>query len=109
MFVAYCGVWKAQPRARPGDVVARAGQRPAADLRHAAPVRRPGGDVIAALGNVRRLPWYGLVASAVAVLVAVPDLDRVRRLGIVELAIAVAAALVSVAGFSGTYRRVATP
>ena len=61
--------------------------------------------IVAAIGNARRLPWYGLLASGVAVLVAVPDLDRVRRLGIVELAIAGAAALASVAGFAGTYRK----
>ncbi len=46
----------------------------------------PAAMVIATLANVRRLPWYGLVASAVAVLIALPDLGpcappRLRRAG----------------------------
>ncbi len=70
------------------------------------PFVAPAAMVTAALANIRRLPWYGLLASAVALLVALPDLDRVRRLGIIELAIAAAGALASVAGFAGMYRKV---
>ena len=109
VFVAYCGVWKASRELGLATWWLGPVSDPQPIFVMLLPFVGPAAMVIAALANVRRLPWFGLVASAAAVLIAIPDLDRVRRLGIVELAIAVAAALVSIAGFSGTYRRVATP
>ena len=60
--------------------------------------------LVLALNDTRRLPMFGLLASLAVVAVGVADLDMVRRLGYVEIAIGVAAALVSVASISGTYR-----
>ena len=60
--------------------------------------------VLATLNSSRRLPWAGLVASAVTAAIGIGDLDRVTRLGIVEIAIGCAAAAVSLASFSGRYR-----
>jgi hypothetical protein len=68
------------------------------------PFVAPSAMVLATLNNTRRLPWAGLLASAVTAAIGVGDLDRVVRLGIVELAIAGAGAAVSVASFSGLYR-----
>jgi hypothetical protein len=56
------------------------------------------------VNNSRVLPWAGFAATAVLVLVAVPDLFIVPGLALVELAIATAAALISAAGFAGRYR-----
>jgi hypothetical protein len=66
----------------------------------------PGAMTIAALYNVRWLPWYGLVASAGTAAVGLGDIGRVSRLGAVELALAAATALFSLASLSGCYRRV---
>jgi hypothetical protein len=51
------------------------------------------------------LPWYGLAASAVTAAVGLGDLGRVVRIGLVELAMAAATALFSVASLAGRYRR----
>ena len=63
--------------------------------------------ILATINNSRRLPWYGLAAAAVGVVIAIPDLGTFRRLGLVELGIAVAAGAVSVASIAGRYRPVA--
>ena len=63
--------------------------------------------IIATINNSRRLPWYGLAAAAVGVAIAIGDLGTFRRLGLVELGIAVAAGAVSVASMAGRYRAVA--
>lgn len=60
--------------------------------------------VLAAINHVRHLPWFGLAASLLVVVTGVFDLGRVRGLGIVEISIGVAAAIVSVASSVGTYR-----
>jgi hypothetical protein len=70
------------------------------------PFVAPAAMVIAALNNARRLPVAGLVASAVTAAIGAADLDRVFRLGLVELAIAGAGAVVSIASFAGLYRSV---
>jgi hypothetical protein len=64
--------------------------------------------VVATLNQTRWLPIAGLVASAVTAAVGLGDLDRVLRLAIVELAIAGAAAAVSIASFAGLYRSAVT-
>jgi hypothetical protein len=61
--------------------------------------------IVLALNNVRHLPWFGLTAAAVTSVFGFIDLGYVRRLGLVELLIAVAGAAVAVAGFGGTYTR----
>jgi len=69
------------------------------------PFVAPSAMLLATLNNVRWLPVGGLVASAGTAAIGVGDLSRVVRLGLVELAIAGAAAAVTVASFSGRYRR----
>lgn len=64
--------------------------------------------LLATINQVRRLGWLGLVAAGSIGVVGIVDLGYVRRLGVVEIAIAVAAAAVSVASFSGTYRATST-
>lgn len=102
--VAWSGVWKASielglatwwlgPIAEPQPVVVRL-----------LPFVPPAIVAVLALNNTRRLPWIGLGASAIAAVIGAVDLSYVRRLGIVELAIAGAAAAVSVASFTGMYR-----
>jgi hypothetical protein len=106
VFVAFTGVWKASrdlglatwwlgPISQPRPVFVML-----------LPFVAPAAMVIAALNNARWLPWFGLAASAVCAAVGLGDLDRVQRLADVELAIAAAGALVSVASISGLYRSV---
>ena len=64
---------------------------------------------VIALNNVRFVPYAGLAASAILFAIAAADLGRVPRIALVELAIALAGLLVSVAGFSGRYRAAPTP
>lgn len=65
--------------------------------------------VLATINRVRRSAVLGLLGAAYLAVIGVVDLGYVRRLGFVELAIAVAAALVSVASFTGTYRAATPP
>ena len=92
VFLAYTAVWKASrelglatwwlgPTAEP---------RPFPVL--LVPFVAPLAMMIATINNSRRLPWYGLAAAAVGVAIAIGDLGTFRRLGLVELGIAVAAA-----------------
>jgi hypothetical protein len=69
------------------------------------PFCSPAAMAIAALYHVRWLPWYGLVASVVTALIGLGDVGRVPRLGAIELALAAATGLFSVASLSGCYRR----
>ena len=70
-----------------------------------APFVPPGVVALLALTGRRHVPWFGLAAAACIAAVGVGDLDRVTGLGVVELLIAGASALVSVAAFGGAYRR----
>jgi hypothetical protein len=70
------------------------------------PFVAPAAMVLATLNNARRLPWFGVLASAATAAIGIGDLDRVTRLAIVELAIAAAGAAVSLASLSGLYRAV---
>jgi hypothetical protein len=109
VFVAFTAVWKSSrelglstwwlgPVGEPQPVVVML-------LPFVAPVAM----LLATLNNVRWLPWAGLVASAGTAVIGIADLDRVLRLGLVEVAIAGAAAAVSVASFGGRYRKPETP
>jgi hypothetical protein len=105
VFVAFTAVWKSSrelglstwwlgPVSEPQPVVVML-----------LPFVAPAAMLLATLNNVRWLPWGGLVASAGTAAIGIADLDRVPRLGLVEVAIAGAAAAVSVASFGGRYRR----
>jgi hypothetical protein len=56
------------------------------------------------VNNFRWLPYAGLAASALIAVIGAFDFAKVTRLAIVEVAIAAAGALTSVAGFAGRYR-----
>jgi hypothetical protein len=105
-FVAFTGVWKASRELGLATWWLGPVSEPQPLLVMLLPFLTPAAMVVATLNNARRLPWFGLAASAVAAAIGVGDLERVRRLAYVELAIAVAAALVSVASVSGMYRAV---
>lgn len=105
MILAWAGVWNASvqlglstwwlgPRADPTPLVIRMVPFAVAVLL-----------VLGAINATRYLPWAGLVGAAVFAGYAVVDIDRVPRIGWLELAIAAAAALATLASFSGMYRR----
>lgn len=60
--------------------------------------------VLGTINNARWLGFHGLVASGVLVAVGIGDLGRVGSIAATELAIAGAAAIVSLASLTGTYR-----
>ncbi len=61
--------------------------------------------VLATINNAKWLGWLGLAGSAAVATIGVVDLRYVARLGALEIAVGVAAAAVSVASLTGTYRR----
>jgi hypothetical protein len=60
---------------------------------------------LAAVNHVRYLPWFGLAASGLVVLTGLFDIVRFTGLGALEIAIGVAAAVVSLVSLAGMYRR----
>lgn len=86
--------WWLGPRADPTPVPVRL-----------APYLGPVLVTLGALNGIRRLPWLGVAASAVFAGYGLGDLGRVPRLAAVELLIAAAAAVVSLASLTGMYRR----
>jgi hypothetical protein len=105
-FVAYTAAWKVSRELGLATWWLGPISQPQPFFVMLAPFAAPAVMVVLALNNARRLPWYGLTASLVGVAVGLADLDHVRRLAYVELAIAAAGAMVSVASFSGVYRAV---
>jgi hypothetical protein len=63
----------------------------------------PAAMVVLTMNNAVWMPWGGLAAAGALGAIGAADLGRVPRLGVVELAIAGAGALVAVAGFAGRY------
>ena len=61
--------------------------------------------VLAAINHVRYLPWLGLAASILVVLMGLFDIVRFTGLGALEVAIGVAAAIVSLVSLAGMYRK----
>ena len=60
--------------------------------------------VLAAINHVRYLPWFGLAASGLVVLTGLFDVVRFTGLGVLEISIGVAAAVVSLVSLAGMYR-----
>jgi hypothetical protein len=60
--------------------------------------------VIGAINNARRLPLFGIAASAIIVAIGIGDLGRVARLGWIEIGIGIAAAAVSLGSITGMLR-----
>lgn len=65
--------------------------------------------LLAIINNVRWVAYGGVVAAAALCAIAIGDLGRVRNIGLVELAIAIATGLASIASLAGTYRAAAQP
>jgi hypothetical protein len=61
--------------------------------------------VLAAINHVRFLPWFGLAAAGLIVLTGLFDVVRFTGLGMLEIAIGVAAAVVSLVSLAGMYRK----
>ena len=61
--------------------------------------------VLATINHVRYLPWFGLAASGLIVLTGLFDVVRFTGLGVLEMAIGVAAAVVSLVSLAGMYRK----
>jgi hypothetical protein len=58
-----------------------------------------------AANRVRYVPWIGVLGAAGTAAVGLGDLGKVTGIGVVELMAAAAALLISIASFSGMYRR----
>ena len=104
VILAFASVWNASvqlglstwwlgPRGNPQPPVVRL-----------APFVAPGLMVLGTINNVRRLGWLGLIAAGVTAAIGVGDLGRVGSIAATELLIAAAAAGLSVASLTGTYR-----
>jgi hypothetical protein len=61
--------------------------------------------VLGTINNLRRLSWFGLAAATVVAAIGFGDLGRVGSIAATELAIAGAAAAISVASLTGTYQK----
>ena len=61
--------------------------------------------IVAALRNLRFVPFVGIVAAAALAVVGLVDLGRYPRFGWIELALAAAGMLVSIASLAGLQRR----
>jgi hypothetical protein len=61
--------------------------------------------ILGTINQVRWLGWFGLLASTVLAGYGVVDIMRIGALGALELLIALAAAAVSIASLTGTYRQ----
>jgi hypothetical protein len=60
--------------------------------------------VVAVINNARRLPLLGAIASVLTIAVGVADLWYLAKLGVVEIAIGVAAGAISLASSAGVFR-----
>ena len=68
------------------------------------PFLAPMAMMLLAANNAKGIPWFGLGAAAWCAVVGLLDTGKVFRLGLVELAIASAAALASIGSMSGRLR-----
>ncbi len=107
VLVAWSGVWKASRELGVATWWLGPDGEPQPVVIMLLPFVVPLAMVVLLLNNLRRMPWCGLVGAALAAVLGIIDLSYVRRLGIVELVIAGAAGAVSLASFTGVYRRVA--
>ena len=60
--------------------------------------------VLASINHMKYVPWFGVAASLIIVVIGIFDLDRVVGLGILEIAIGAAAGVVSLVSLTGVYR-----
>jgi hypothetical protein len=81
--------------------------RPASAFVTALPYVLPMFAALAAFGVTRYAPWDGVVASLATAAIGLGDLGRVTTYGVIELTVAAATLLVSIASFAGVYRAAA--
>jgi hypothetical protein len=103
VFVAYLAVWKASVEIGLSTWWLGARSDPQPLVIQLVPLFVAALFGILASYNVRRLPWLGLVGAVALLAIAVPDFSRSVGLAMVEVAIALAVALVAVASFTGVY------
>jgi len=104
VFVAFTGVWKVSRELGLSTWWLGPFGDPRPVFVMLVPFVLPAVLIVAALNNATRLPWLGLTASAGTIAIGIADLDRVARLGIVEIGLGVAAALFSATTAVGRYR-----
>lgn len=108
VFLALTGVWKASQELGLATWWLGPFSEPNSPVLRLLPFYAPTAMVIASVSNLRWLPWAGLGASAVTMVIGAVDLGEVRRLGLVELAVGAAAAAFSLASFAAMYRKPAS-
>ena len=101
VFVGYIAVWKTSRELGLNTWWLGPMGDPAGWYVSMLPFLAPVAMILLAVNNAKGLPWFGLAAAAWCALVGVLDLGKVVRLGLVELAIAGAAALAAIGSISG--------
>lgn len=106
--LAWSSVWNASVQL--GEPTWWLGTRatPTSPLIRLAPLVGPVAVLIGTILNVRWIAWVGVVGALVFGAYAVADLGVALQLGLIEVAISVAALAVSLAALTGTYRAGAT-
>ena len=106
VFVGYIAVWKTSRELGLNTWWLGPIGEPAGWYVSMLPFLAPMAMMLLAANNAKGIPWFGLGAAAWAAVIALIDTGKVVRLGLVELAIAVAAALAAIGSISGRLRPV---
>jgi hypothetical protein len=104
VFVGYIAVWKTSRELGLNTWWLGPIGEPAGWYVSMLPFLAPMAMILLAANNAKGIPWFGLGAAAWAALIGLIDIGRVVRLGLVEMAIAAAAALAAVGSISGRLR-----
>ena len=104
VFVGYIAVWKTSRELGLNTWWLGPIGEPAGWYVSMLPFLAPMAMMLLAANNAKGIPWFGLGAAAWAAVIALIDTGKVFRLGLVELAIAVAAALAAIGSISGRLR-----
>lgn len=108
VFLALTGVWKASQELGLATWWLGPFSDPNSPALRLLPFYAPTAMVVVSLSNLRWLPFAGLGASAVTIVIGLLDLGEVRRLGLVELAIGGTAAAFSLLSLTAMYRNPAS-
>jgi hypothetical protein len=104
VFVAYIAVWKTSRELGLNTWWLGPLGEPAGWYVSMLPFVAPIAMMLLAVNNRKGLPWFGLAGAAWCTVIGLFDLATVWRLGLVEIAIAAAAALAAVGSISGRLR-----